>query len=113
MDMNAKTMIDAGICGFHTKVNAESNDGQMVEFKITSDYEKIRAYAENLQKAGAVDAYQEINPANSSQIIEVARVTLKGCCIGCAVPIGIFKVMQVASGLALPKDIEIKISKEE
>ena len=106
-------MIDAGICGFHTKASAESNDGQMVEFKITSGCEKIRVYADALQKAGAVDAYQEISSANNSQVIEVARATLKGCCIGCAVPVGIFKVMQVAGGLALPKDIEIKISKEE
>ncbi|KKR96838.1 MAG: hypothetical protein UU48_C0023G0009 [Candidatus Uhrbacteria bacterium GW2011_GWF2_41_16] len=108
--MNAKTTIDAGICGFPTKVNAESNDGQN---KITSACEKIRAYAENLEKAGAIDAYQEISPENNSQILEIARITLKGCCSGCVVPIGVFKTMQVACGLALPKDIEIKISKEE
>ncbi|MFA6175494.1 MAG: hypothetical protein WC765_02820 [Phycisphaerae bacterium] len=111
--MNAKTTIDAGICGFPTKVNAESNDGQNVEFKITSACEKIRAYAENLEKVGAIDAYQEISPENNSQILEIAHTTLKGCCSGCVVPIGVFKTMQVACGLALPKDIEIKISKEE
>lgn len=111
--MQAKAIIDAGICGFHTKISAESNDGQMVKFKITSGCEKICAYAEKLENVGSVDAYQEISPAHNSQILEIAHATLKGCCSGCVVPIGVFKVMQVACCLALPKDIEIKISKEE
>ncbi|MGB9596019.1 MAG: DUF6951 family protein [Candidatus Poribacteria bacterium] len=36
---------------------------------------------------------------------------MKGCCSGCAVPVGIFKSMQVAAMLALPMDISIKIAK--
>lgn len=35
-----------------------------------------------------------------------------GCCAACAVPIGIFKVMQVATGVALPKDVTLKITAE-
>jgi hypothetical protein len=41
------------------------------------------------------------------------RATLKGCCAGCAVPAGLFKAMQVAAGLALPKDINIRLTKED
>jgi len=40
----------------------------------------------------------------------VARECLKGCCAGCAVPVAIFKAMQVAAGLALPKSIRIEIA---
>jgi len=29
---------------------------------------------------------------------------------GCAVPVGLFKAMQVMAGLALPKDISIRVS---
>ncbi|MFN2352102.1 MAG: hypothetical protein ABR497_09170, partial [Kiritimatiellia bacterium] len=36
---------------------------------------------------------------------------LKGCCAGCAVPVGVFKAMQVAAGLALPKDPTITLFK--
>jgi hypothetical protein len=35
------------------------------------------------------------------------------CCAGCAVPAGLFKAMQVAAGLALPKDITIRLAKSE
>jgi hypothetical protein len=40
------------------------------------------------------------------------KETLTGCCAGCAVPVGLFKAMQVAAGLALPKDITIKLTKD-
>jgi len=45
-------------------------------------------------------------------VMATVREHLKGCCAGCAVPVGIFKGMQVAAGLALPKDITIKMSCE-
>ena len=111
--MKAKVKLDAGVCGFHTKVDAISNDDQSVEFNMSSGCEKIQTFADSLKSAGAIDAYQEISPANESQILLIARNTLKGCCSGCAVPVGVFKAMQVACGLALPKDIEIKIAKSD
>lgn len=41
-----------------------------------------------------------------------ARNILRYCCAGCVVPAGIFKAVQVASELALPKDIVITMNKE-
>ncbi len=32
--------------------------------------------------------------------------------LACVVPVGLFKAMQVAAGLALPKDIHIQLTKE-
>ena len=110
--MNAKVEIDAGICGFHTKASAISEDSQNVTFEIDSDCEKVCKLAEALKEKGAIDAYQEISPASPSVVLETVRSVLKGCCAACAVPVGIFKVMQVAAGLALPKEITIKLEKE-
>lgn len=110
--MNTKVSIDAGICGFRTSVRVTCEDDQNVGFKIETGCEKIRALAHALTEKGAVDAYQEISPANESVVLSVVRATLKGCCAGCAVPVGIFKGMQVAAGLALPKDIGITMTKE-
>lgn len=110
--MNSKVEIDAGVCGFRTCVRAASEDGQFMTFTITSDCEKIRGLAEALKARGSVDAYQEISPQGSSVILAVARQCLKGCCAGCAVPVGIFKSMQVAAGLALPKDVNLAICLE-
>lgn len=46
-------------------------------------------------------------------MMSAVKETLIGCCAGCAVPAELFKGMQVAAGLALPKDINIRITKED
>jgi hypothetical protein len=109
--MMATAKIDAGVCGFHTEVTASSEDGMSVGFETTSDCEKIRGLGEALAARGPINAYEEISPATESVVMATVRECLKGCCAGCAVPAGIFKSMQVAAGLALPKDIVITIEK--
>ncbi|NLX05397.1 MAG: hypothetical protein GXY33_09655 [Phycisphaerae bacterium] len=110
--MTAGARIDAGVCGFVTNVEVSTEDGQFVRFGIESTCEKIRALAEAIEQLGPVDAYQEISPGGGSLVLAAARAVLSGCCAGCAVPVGIFKTMQVGAGLALPKDITISIAKE-
>jgi len=108
--MIAKAKIDAGICGFHTKVVATSEDCQFVRFDITTSCDKIRDLADSLQEKGGIDAFLEISPTDKSVIMNCVKSKLTGCCAGCAVAVGIFKAMQVAAGLALAKDININIS---
>jgi hypothetical protein len=110
--VKANVEIDAGICGFKTAAIVVSEDSQNVTFQVTTDCEKIRGLAETLKGKEPLDAYQEISPAAESVLLGTARSTLKGCCAGCAVPVGLFKAMQVAAGLALPMDIGIRLKKE-
>ncbi len=111
--MRAKVEVDAGVCGFRTTVHATSGDGQHVSFEIATDCEKIEELSRRLAEAGEVDAYQEIHPGQESVVLATARSTLKGCCAGCVVPVGIFKGLQVAAGLALPRNLSIDVRKEE
>ena len=111
--MKANVRVEAGVCGFQTSIDARSEDSRNVEFAIETGCEKIRGLAERLAALGVVDAYMEINPAGESRIMNTVREALPGCCAGCAVPVGIFKGMQVAAGLALPRDIAITIRKED
>ena len=111
--MKATVEVDAGVCGFHTVATVISPDNQNVSFEVQSDCEKIRAVGEHLKGKGTIDAYQEISPAREGVLMQTVRSTLKGCCVGCAVPSGLFKAMQVAAGLALPKDITIRLAKVE
>jgi len=111
--MNASVTVDAGICGFHTRIHADSDDMQNVTFKISSGCEKARAFGEALSAKGPVDGYEEIGAGSDGVILTTARECLKGCCAACAVPVGAFKAMQVAAGVALPKDIHIGIKQEE
>ena len=110
--MKAIVQIDAGICGFQTTARVTGDDDQAVTVDVQSDCQKISQLGEQLKAQGAIDAYQEISPASDSVIMQMARSVLKGCCAGCVVPVGLFKGMQVAAGLALPKDIRITLAKE-
>jgi len=110
--MTAVVRVDAGVCGFHTVARAQTEDSQHVCFNIETDCEKIEALGRRLQETGVIDAYQEISPATESALLALTREALPGCCAGCAVPVALFKAMQVAAGLALPRDIQIILSKE-
>ncbi len=110
--MNASVKIQAGVCGFQTSARVLTEDSQNVTFEIESDCGKIRALGGVLKKRGAIDAFQEIHPEGESVLLSCARETLTGCCAGCAVPVGLFKGMQIAAGLALPQDIAIALARD-
>jgi len=110
--MICKAEIEAGICGFRTTVRAQSEDAQHVAFEVVTDCENILRFASKLSTFGSIDAFEEINPVKGSRLLEAARSSMSGCCAGCAVPVGVFKAMQVAAGLALPKDVHIVVTAE-
>ena len=106
-----RTMINAGVCGFHTTVDARSDDMQMAILQIASECEKIRGLSAALNVT--IDAYQEIGDGSDGVVLRAARDRLKGCCAGCVVPSGIFKTEQVAGGVALPAPASIVIERAE
>jgi hypothetical protein len=111
--MKASVEVDAGVCGFRTAASATCHDGQFVMLDLESDCEKIRNLGAALKDRSPVDAFQEISPSPGSVVMQTVRSVLTGCCAGCAVPVGLFKAMQVAAGLALPKDIAITLTREQ
>ncbi len=108
--MNCRTKVKAGACGSTTDIRATSEDSRYVSFAVESDCEKIKALASQL---AAVDAYMEITLGFDGELLKAAKANLKGCCAGCAVPPSLFKSMQIAAGLALPRDVSISFAKEE
>ena len=48
----ALVLVDGGICGFQTRIHAESDDLQNVTFKIASACEKVRKFGEVLTAKG-------------------------------------------------------------
>ena len=45
-------------------------------------------------------------------VLTATREKLTGCCAACAVPVGVFKCVQVAARVALPKDLSISLTAE-
>lgn len=110
--MQAKLKVDAGICGFQTTAQVTGDDDQQVVFDVQSDCQKIRSLGELLKARGAIDAFSQMGPVENGTIMQTARSMSKGCCAGCIVPLALFRGMQVAAGLALPKDVHIGLAKE-
>ena len=108
--MKAVVLVNGGICGFQTRIHADSDDSQNVTFKVASGCEKARAFGEALIAKGPVDGYGELGAGADGVVLTTARESLKGCCAACAVPVGAFKAMQVAASVALPKDVSLRIS---
>jgi hypothetical protein len=108
--MKCTAEIAAGVCGFATTVAAEANE-ESVTLTITTDCQKVQGLAEALH-GRQIDAYEEIHRGHDGAIMTAVRAHLLGCCAGCAVPVGIFKAMQVAARVALPKDVTIAMEGE-
>lgn len=106
--MKAELVVDAGICGFKTRIQADGDDEQNVTFRIASGCKNIHAFNVALAAKGPVDGYAEIGAGFDGVVLSTSRETLKGCCAGCVVPCAVFKAMQVAAGVALPKDIALE-----
>jgi hypothetical protein len=111
--MKGRADIDAGVCGFVTTVMASSEDSMTVAFTIASNCDKVNAMAASLAELGPINVYEEMRPSGESRFTSVIRGVLTGCCTSCIVPAAILKAMQVAAGLALPKDTHITIVKED
>lgn len=111
--MKSTAGIEAGICGYTTRITATSDADQQVTFVIESKCGKIQKLAAAIGQLGAVDAIQETNSRRLGTLTETVRSHVHGCCAGCVVPVGIIKAMQVAAGLSLPKDVSISISQSQ
>ncbi len=99
-----KVKVNAGICGFKTTIILYSKKSQL-KIKIQSECPDIKKLGKEIQE---VNAYNEIfSKISNSFIYYKADKYCKH--ITCPVPVAILKGIEVASGLALPKDVNIKI----
>jgi hypothetical protein len=106
----ATAKVNPGVCGNTCSVTALCDEDQQVEFEMDSPCEKIRAFAADL---GEVDAYEEIGAGFDGVIWTSARKHLRGACCGCVVPAAVYRAMQVAAGLNLPRPLVIELEKSE
>jgi hypothetical protein len=100
----------SGICGMITEIRASSGEKLgKVRLDINSRCEAIQKIAQELK---TVNPMEEINFKGKGP--RTLRIAAKHCKhTSCPVPSGIIKAIEVASGLALPKDARIRVSKEQ
>ena len=100
----------SGICGMITEIRATSRDPSgMVSLDINTRCDSIRALAEELK---VVNPLEEISfKGKGPKTLHMATKHCKHT--ACPVPSGIIKAIEVASGLALPKDARIEVTQEK
>lgn len=104
----AKATINSGVCGFHTTVVAQM-EGKTCKVSIQSDCKAVQRLGEALTE---VNPLQEISFRREGPL--TLRMGAEYCAHpACPVPSGIIKAVEVASGLALPADVSIQISKDD
>jgi hypothetical protein len=100
----------SGICGMITEIRATSVDqARKVHLEINTRCENIQKLARNLK---FVDPMEEISFRGKGP--KTLQMAAKHCQhTACPVPSGIIKAVEVASGLALPKDASIQVMQEQ
>ena len=103
----SKAEIKPGICGFTTTVEVNKNGMRSCSLTIKSGCSHIQDLAEKLTE---LDPFQEIAfRGDGPAVFRAAAETLPHP--ACPVPVGIIKAIEVEAGLALPRPVEIKLSK--
>ncbi len=100
----------SGICGMITEIRATSQDPSgIVNLDINTRCDSIKALAEDLK---VVNPLEEISfKGKGPKTLQMAAKHCKHT--ACPVPSGIIKAIEVASGLALPKDAHIEVIQEK
>jgi hypothetical protein len=95
--------VDAGVCGFHSQIAAESEDEQHVDFEISSTCPHIEEAAKEL---GRVDAFVEVfcKPHETETYTIMSKHIPH---VACPVHAGVLKAIEAAAHLALPRDASI------
>src|SRR5690554_2173115 len=100
--------IKPGVCGLESRVTAIKKDRRTVDVFIESACSAVKKMEGELQGInGANECFMKFK---DSQVYEAANKHCKH--LACPVPTGIIKAIEVECGLALPRDVEIKIAKE-
>ena len=99
--------VNPGVCGFSTIVKVNSEDMQNAVIEIVTECPNLKPLEKELKE---VDGYEEcFSKIGESVVYEMAKKYCRHT--ACPVPSAIIKGIEVACGLALPRDVEFKISK--
>ena len=101
----ARVIVDSGVCGFSTTITTTSEDRQNVAIA----YETQCPHAAQAREAlSEVDAFQELfRKPHETRVYQALSPHLPH--VICPLYSGFLKAIEVAAGLALPRDVSIKI----
>lgn len=97
----------AGVCGFTSIIRVQKKDDFKAEVKISSPCEMVKKMSSELKEldwTGSITRQMQ-----DSQVYKTADKHITHA--ACPVPSAILKAIEVEFGLALPKDVTMKINR--
>ncbi|MCF8025362.1 MAG: hypothetical protein K9K82_07725 [Desulfobacteraceae bacterium] len=99
--------VDPGICGFSCRIIARKNGRKTVRVEIGScDCQQIQKLSGLLTELALKDLFL---PVTRNPVYIAAEKS--GCHPTCGIPVAILKTVEVAMGMAVPKDVEIRFQR--
>ena len=101
-------IVKPGVCGMESKIVVTKKDRKTSELTIETKCPYINKIKDELKE---IEGMTEVfNKFSTSKVYELANKHCKH--LACPVPSGIIKAIEVESGLALPRNVEMIITKE-
>ncbi|MBI5605844.1 MAG: hypothetical protein HY879_21125 [Deltaproteobacteria bacterium] len=99
-----RVTVDSGICGFHCVVEAWEKEKRQVIITVSgSECKQIQSLSEKVKEMNLRELFAPIG-----QNLVFTSAQSVGCHPSCPVPIAILKAVEVAMGMALPRDAVIR-----
>ena len=95
--------VDAGSCGFITKIEVFKVDARLVKVVVSSDCEMITEWGEELI---SLDWGQCLTNFVDSPVFQCSSKHIGH--VACPIPVALIKAMEVEAGLALPANVTIR-----
>ncbi len=100
--------VDPGICGFPCTIKAQKLDNRTVTVEINdSECKQIKRLSTRLTEMSLKELFM---PLSRNPVYIAAEKS--GCHPSCAIPAAVIKAVEVALGMALPREVRIKFTNE-
>lgn len=104
----AKAEVDAGVCGEYVEIEVYQTSRDTVGVRINSDCEMLASMNEELAEVKWRGKDHEVfRPIPESAVYQAAGCHLRHT--GCPIPAAIVKAIEVEVGIAVPRDVTIRI----
>ncbi|UOO38140.1 hypothetical protein IZU99_02455 [Oscillospiraceae bacterium CM] len=102
-----EVQVNPGVCGLRSEIKVEAAGRKAVKIDFKTACPTLKPLEEELKEA---DPYKvALSKYGENEIFEMAKKYCKHA--ACPVPSAIIKGIEAAAGLALPRDVDFKISK--
>jgi hypothetical protein len=97
-------IVEPGICGFSCTIRAQKSDNRTVAVQIgNSECKQIKRLSSHLTEISLGELF--LPPTRNPVYIAAEKA---GCHSSCAIPLAVLKAVEVALGVALPRQVRIQ-----